>query len=62
MAKKILSKSEAATQASKGKDMGKPGKGFAKIVANATKQYGSVDKAKKVAGAMFQKMRKKGKL
>ena len=57
-----MSKSEAAKKAVKGKDMGKPGKGFSKIVASATKQYGSVEKAKKVAGAIFQKLRKKGKL
>lgn len=57
-----MSKSTAAKQAVKGKDMGKPGKGFAKIVSSATKKYGSIDAAKKVAGAMFQKMRKGGKL
>lgn len=60
--KKVMSKSQAAKKAVAGKDMGKPGKGFAKIVSKATKEYGSVEKAKKVAGAMFQHMRKKGKL
>lgn len=45
------------SQAAKGTDMGKPGKGFAKI---ANKISG--DKGKRIAGAIFQKMRKAGKL
>lgn len=51
MAKKIVKKVD-------NKD---PKKGFGKIVANATQKYGSVDKAKKAAGAFFQKIRKGGK-
>lgn len=42
--------------------MGKKGKNFNKIAAKAGKKYGSVAAGKKVAGAMFQKMRRKGML
>lgn len=59
---KIMSKSTAAKQARKGKDMGKPGKNFSKIAASAGKKYGSAAAGKRVAGAIFQKMRAKGKL
>ncbi len=59
---KILSKSTAAKEARSGKDMGKPGKNFSKIAASAGKEYGSAEAGKKVAGAIFQKMRAKGKL
>lgn len=55
--KKVMSKSVAAKQARSGKDMGKPGKGFAAI---ANKIGGA--KGKRIAGAVFQKMRKQGKL
>jgi hypothetical protein len=58
----VLSKSSAAKKARKGADMGKPGKNFAKIAASAGKKYGSEESGKKVAGAIFQKMRKAGKL
>ena len=57
MKKKVLTKSQAAKKASKGMDMGKPGNNFAKI-AN---KIGGL-KGKKIAGAIFQKMRKAGKL
>ena len=60
--KKVLSKSMAAKMAKKGTDMGKPGKNFAKIAAKAGKKYGSMTAGKKVAGAMFQNIRKKGML
>lgn len=60
--KKVMSKSKAAKTARKGKDMGKKGKNFSKIAAKAGKKYGSVAAGKKVAGAIFQKMRKAGKL
>lgn len=53
-----MTKSEAAKKAQKGVDMGKPGKGFARIVAKA----GGGEKGRKIAGAVFQKMRKAGKL
>lgn len=58
---KILSKSVAAKQARKGTDMGKPGKGFAAIVKKTQGKYGKT-RAKKIAGAVFQKMRRAGKL
>lgn len=59
---KVMTKSAAAKKAIAGKDLGKPGKTFAKIEANAKKEYGSVAAGKKVAGAIFQKIRAKGKL
>lgn len=66
MAKKVMSKSTAAKQASAGKDMGKPnvpGKtGFNTVAAKAAKEYGSAAAGKKVAGKIFQNMRKAGKL
>jgi hypothetical protein len=60
--KKVLSKAKAAKEARKGKDMGKKGKGFEKIEKKADKEYGSKEAGERVAGAMFQKMRKAGKL
>ena len=59
---KVLTKSQAAKKAIKGTDMGKPGKNFAKIAGIASKKYGTVQAGKRVAGAIFQKMRKAGKL
>ncbi len=59
---KILSKQQAVKKAKKGVDMGKKGKNFAKIAAKAGAKYGSAEAGKKVAGAIFQKMRKAGKL
>lgn len=56
--KKVLSKSQAAKQARKGKDMGKKGKNFAKIAAKS----GGGEKGQRIAGAVFQKMRAAGKL
>jgi hypothetical protein len=44
-----------------GKDEGKPGKGFAKIVKKATPKYGK-ETAEKIAGAQREKMKKAGKL
>lgn len=44
-----------------GKDEGKPGKGFEKIVKKATPKYGK-ETAKKIAGAQREKMKKAGKL
>ena len=64
--KKVLSKATAVKESRKGKDMGKKnvkGKsGFNTVEANAEKEYGSKEAGKRVAGAMFQKMRKAGKL
>lgn len=60
--KKVMSKSSAAKAARKGKDLGKKGKNFSKIAASAAKKYGSAAAGKRVAGAIFQKMRRAGKL
>lgn len=57
-----MSKSKAAREARKGKDMGHKGKNFSKIAAKAGKEYGSKEAGNRVAGAVFQKMRKAGKL
>jgi len=43
----------------KGTDIGKPGKGFAKIEKAAAKRYGSEEAGKKVAGAILKKVVKK---
>ena len=45
----------------KGEDVGKPGKGFAKIAKSAAKQYGSKKAGQKVAGAILKKVVAKGK-
>lgn len=58
---KILTKSQAAKKSISGKDMGKKGKGFNKIVNLSKSKYG-MESAKKIAGAQFQHMRKKGML
>jgi hypothetical protein len=42
-----------------GKDLGKPGKMFAKIASKAGKKYGSEERGKKVAGAILAKIRAK---
>lgn len=60
--KKVMSKSTAAKKARKGTDMGKKGKNFNKIASKASKEYGSKSAGSRVAGAIFQKMRAKGKL
>ena len=63
---RVMSKSQAAKKAVKGVDMGKknvPGKtGFGAVEAKAAQEYGSKAAGERVAGAMFQKMRAKGKL
>ena len=43
----------------KGEDVGKPGKGFAKIAKSAAERYGSEEAGKKVAGAILKKVVKK---
>ena len=48
----------SAKAARAGKDIGKPGKAFAKIAAGAAKRYGSEEKGKKVAGAILANLRK----
>ena len=49
----------SAKKARAGKDIGKPGKMFAKIAASAAKRYGSEESGKKVAGAVLAKLRAK---
>lgn len=60
--KDLMTKSEAAKKARKGKDMGKKGKNFDKIANKAGKEYDSKESGEKVAGAIFQKLRRQGKL
>lgn len=60
--KEVMSKSKAAKEAHKGKDMGAKGKNFAKIAKSAGKEYNSEKAGDRVAGSIFQKMRKGGKL
>ena len=50
--------SYSAKSARAGKDIGKPGKQFAKIAASAAERYGSEERGKKVAGAVLAKLRK----
>jgi hypothetical protein len=50
--------SYSAKAARAGKDIGKPGKAFAKIAASAAKRYGSKERGEKVAGAVLAKLRK----
>ena len=59
---KVMSKSAAAKKARAGADLGAPGKNFSKIAASAAKEYGSAAAGKRVAGAIFQKKRRKGTL
>ena len=49
----------SAKSARAGKDIGKPGKMFAKIAAKAGERYGSEERGKKVAGAILKKIRAK---
>lgn len=51
--------SYSAKEAKAGKDIGKPGKNFAKIAAKAGKKYGSAERGRKVAGAILAKLRSK---
>lgn len=67
MAHKKLAKEEtqvdeaaySAKAARAGKDIGKPGKMFAKIAAKAGEKYGSEERGKKVAGAILKRIRAK---
>ncbi|HEY6019277.1 MAG TPA: hypothetical protein VIY48_05050 [Candidatus Paceibacterota bacterium] len=43
-----------------GKDLGKPGKNFAKIAASAGKKYGSKAAGERVAGAVLAHLRAMG--
>ena len=49
----------SAKKARAGKDIGKPGKQFGKIAADAAKRYGSKERGEKVAGAVLAKLRAK---
>jgi hypothetical protein len=49
--------SYSAKAARAGKDIGKPGKMFAKIAKSAAKRYGSEERGKKVAGSVLAKLR-----
>jgi len=55
----IVEASYSAKAARAGKDIGKPGKAFAKIAKEAGKRYGSEERGKKVAGAILAKLRAK---
>ena len=48
----------SAKKARAGKDIGKPGKAFAKIAQSAGAKYGSKERGEKVAGAVLAKLRK----
>lgn len=50
--------SYSAKAARAGKDIGKPGKMFKKIAKGAAARYGSMERGKKVAGAVLAKLRK----
>lgn len=50
--------SYSAKAARAGKDIGKPGKQFAKIAKSAGERYGSKERGEKVAGAVLAKLRK----
>jgi hypothetical protein len=55
-----LKEASYSTKAARaGKDIGKPGKAFAKIAKSAAKRYGSEERGKKVAGAILAKLRAK---
>lgn len=54
-----MKKSYSAKAAAAGKDIGKPGKNFAKIAASAGKKYHSAEAGKRVAGAILKKLRSK---
>lgn len=49
----------SAKKARAGKDIGKPGKNFAKIAKKAGEKYGSKERGEKVAGAVLSKLRSK---
>lgn len=57
-AEEIEEVSYSAKAARAGKDIGKPGKQFAKIAADAAERYGSKERGEKVAGAVLAKLRK----
>jgi len=58
-AKEVDEASYSAKAARAGKDIGKPGKTFAKIAKSAGERYGSKERGEKVAGAVLAKLRAK---
>ena len=58
-AKEVDEASYSAKAARAGKDIGKPGKAFAKIAQDAGERYGSKERGEKVAGAVLAKLRAK---
>lgn len=54
-------KTYSAKAGAAGRDLGKPGKNFAKIAAKGAKEYGSAAAGKRVAGAVLNKLRKRGR-
>lgn len=57
----MAKRSYSAKSAAAGRDIGKPGKNFGKIASSAAKEYGSAAAGKRVAGAVLNKLRHKGK-
>ena len=57
--KELDEASYSAKAARAGKDIGKPGKAFGKIAADAAERYGSKERGEKVAGAVLKKLRAK---
>lgn len=57
--KKMKEADYSAKKAAAGKDIGKPGKQFAKIAKKAGEKYGSKERGEKVAGAVLKKLRAK---
>jgi hypothetical protein len=55
----MANKGYSAKAGAAGKDLGKPGKNFAKIEKSAAKEYGSAKAGAKVAGAVLNKLRNK---
>lgn len=51
-------KTYSAKAGAAGKDLGKPGKNFAKVEKKAAKEYGSKKAGERVAGAVLAKLRK----
>jgi len=58
-AKEVDEAGYSAKKARAGKDIGKPGKTFAKIAKSAGERYGSKERGEKVAGAVLAKLRAK---
>lgn len=54
----MATKSYSPKAAAKGRDLGKPGKQFARIEKSAAKEYGSKAAGERVAGAVLGKLRK----